>query len=79
MLKVSEIEVRYSGVPVIHNVSLEVNQGELVSVVDQLFSRPSLAPSILLRVRSSLRIKRSRTFPQLILYEKESPTSQRPV
>jgi branched-chain amino acid transport system ATP-binding protein len=33
MLKVSEIEVRYSGVPVIHNVSLEVNQGELISVV----------------------------------------------
>jgi branched-chain amino acid transport system ATP-binding protein len=33
MLKVSEIEVRYSGVPIIHNVSLEVNQGELVSVV----------------------------------------------
>ncbi len=33
MLKVSEIEVRYSGVPVIHEVSLEVNQGELVSVV----------------------------------------------
>ena len=33
MLKVSEIEVRYSSVPVIHNVSLEVNQGELVSVV----------------------------------------------
>ena len=33
MLKVSEIEVRYSGVPVIHNVSLEVQQGELVSVV----------------------------------------------
>jgi branched-chain amino acid transport system ATP-binding protein len=33
MLKVSEIEVRYSGVPVIYNVSLEVNQGELVSVV----------------------------------------------
>ncbi len=33
MLKVSKIEVRYSNVPVIHNVSLEVNQGELVSVV----------------------------------------------
>ncbi len=33
MLKVSEIEVRYSGIPVIHDVSLEVNQGELVSVV----------------------------------------------
>ena len=33
MLKVSEIEVRYSGVPVIHDVSLDVNQGELVSVV----------------------------------------------
>jgi branched-chain amino acid transport system ATP-binding protein len=33
MLKVSEIEVRYSGVPVIHNVSVDVNQGELVSVV----------------------------------------------
>jgi len=33
MLRVSEIEVRYSGVPVIHNVSLEVNPGELVSVV----------------------------------------------
>jgi len=33
MLKVSEIEVRYSGVPIIHNVSLEVERGELVSVV----------------------------------------------
>ncbi len=33
MLKVSEIEVRYSGVPVIHDVSIEVHQGELVSVV----------------------------------------------
>jgi len=33
MLKVSEIEVRYSGIPVIHNVSLEVGMGELVSVV----------------------------------------------
>ncbi len=33
MLKVSEIEVRYSGVPVIHDVSLEVRSGELVSVV----------------------------------------------
>ncbi len=33
MLKVSEIEVRYSGIPVIHNVSLEVREGELVSVV----------------------------------------------
>ena len=33
MLRVSEIQVRYSGVPVIHNVSLEVNKGELVSVV----------------------------------------------
>ena len=33
MLRVSEIEVRYSGVPIIHNVSLEVNRGELVSVV----------------------------------------------
>ena len=33
MLKVTEIEVRYSGVLVIHNVSLEVNRGELVSVV----------------------------------------------
>src|SRR5512136_2096247 len=33
MLKVAEIEVRYSGIPVIHNVSLDVNPGELVSVV----------------------------------------------
>lgn len=33
MLKVSEIEVRYGGIPVIHNVSLEVNEGELVTVV----------------------------------------------
>ena len=33
MLRVSEIEVRYGGVPVIHDVSLEVNRGELVSVV----------------------------------------------
>jgi branched-chain amino acid transport system ATP-binding protein len=33
MLRVSEIEVRYSGVPVIQNVSLEIKSGELVSVV----------------------------------------------
>ena len=33
MLKVTEIEVRYSGIPVIHNVSLEVKEGELVAVV----------------------------------------------
>lgn len=33
MLRVSEIEVRYSGVPIIHDVSLEVNRGELISVV----------------------------------------------
>lgn len=33
MLKVTEIEVRYSGIPVIHNVSLEVKRGELVAVV----------------------------------------------
>jgi len=33
MLKVSEIEVRYGGVPVIHDISIEVNQGELVAVV----------------------------------------------
>jgi branched-chain amino acid transport system ATP-binding protein len=33
MLEVTEIEVRYSGVPVIHNVSLEVRKGELVSIV----------------------------------------------
>jgi len=33
MLKVTEIEVRYSGIPIIHNASLEVNKGELVTVV----------------------------------------------
>ncbi|MCX8109896.1 MAG: ABC transporter ATP-binding protein [Syntrophorhabdaceae bacterium] len=33
MLKVTDIEVRYSGIPIIHNVSLEVNKGELVTVV----------------------------------------------
>jgi branched-chain amino acid transport system ATP-binding protein len=33
MLKVENIEVRYSGVPVIHDVSLQVNEGELISVV----------------------------------------------
>lgn len=33
MLRITEIEVRYSGIPVIHDVSLEVNQGELVAVV----------------------------------------------
>ncbi len=33
MLNVTEIEVRYSGIPVIHNVSLSVKQGELVTVV----------------------------------------------
>ncbi len=33
MLRVAQIEVRYSGVPVIHDVSLEVNPGELISVV----------------------------------------------
>jgi len=33
MLKVTEIEVRYSGIPIIHDVSLEVKRGELVAVV----------------------------------------------
>jgi branched-chain amino acid transport system ATP-binding protein len=33
MLKVTEIEVRYSGIPIIHNVSLDVQRGELVAVV----------------------------------------------
>lgn len=33
MLRVTEIEVRYGGVPVIHDVSLEVHRGELVTVV----------------------------------------------
>ncbi len=33
MLKVTDIEVRYSGIPIIHNVSLEVKKGELVTVV----------------------------------------------
>jgi branched-chain amino acid transport system ATP-binding protein len=33
MLQVSEIEVRYSGIPVIHEITLEVKAGELVSVV----------------------------------------------
>ena len=33
MLKVENIEVRYSGVPVIHDISLEVNAGELIAVV----------------------------------------------
>jgi branched-chain amino acid transport system ATP-binding protein len=33
MLQVSEIEVRYSGIPVIHEVTLEVKAGELISVV----------------------------------------------
>jgi branched-chain amino acid transport system ATP-binding protein len=33
MLKVEKIEVRYSGVPVIHDVSFYVNVGELISIV----------------------------------------------
>jgi len=33
MLRVTEIEVRYSGIPVVHNVSLHVGQGELVTVI----------------------------------------------
>ena len=33
MLKVEKIEVRYSGVPVIHDVSFDVNGGELISIV----------------------------------------------
>lgn len=33
MLKVTEIEVRYSGIPVIHNASIFVGQGELITVV----------------------------------------------
>jgi branched-chain amino acid transport system ATP-binding protein len=33
MLKVENIEVRYSNVPVIHDVSFHVNEGELVSLV----------------------------------------------
>jgi len=33
MLKVVKVEVRYGGIPIIHDVSLEVKQGELVAVV----------------------------------------------
>ncbi len=33
MLKVDKIEVRYSGVPVIHDVSFNVRRGELISIV----------------------------------------------
>jgi len=33
MLKVTEIEVRYSGIPVVHNASLFVGKDELVTVV----------------------------------------------
>jgi branched-chain amino acid transport system ATP-binding protein len=33
MLKVEKIEVRYSGVPVIHDVSFSVKRGELISIV----------------------------------------------
>jgi len=33
MLRIENIEVRYSGVPVIHDVSLDVDEGELISVV----------------------------------------------
>ena len=33
MLQVEGIEVRYSGVPVIHDVSFSVNEGELISIV----------------------------------------------
>jgi len=33
MLKVEKIEVRYSNVPVIHDVSFHVNEGELISIV----------------------------------------------
>ncbi len=33
MLKVEKIEVRYSGVPVIHDVSFQINEGELISIV----------------------------------------------
>ena len=31
MLKVVKVEVRYGGIPIIHDVSLEVKQGELVA------------------------------------------------
>ena len=33
MLKVEKIEARYSGVPVIHDVSFHVNEGELISII----------------------------------------------
>ncbi len=33
MLKVEKIEARYSGVPIIHDVSFHVNEGELISIV----------------------------------------------
>ncbi|MBA7654512.1 High-affinity branched-chain amino acid transport ATP-binding protein LivF [subsurface metagenome] len=33
MLKVSNIKVHYNGVPAIHDVSFEVNEGELVSII----------------------------------------------
>jgi ABC-type branched-subunit amino acid transport system ATPase component len=33
ILEIDSIKVRYSGLPVIHGVSLHVNQGETVSVL----------------------------------------------
>ena len=33
MLEVKNIHCAYDGVPVIHGISLEVNQGELVAII----------------------------------------------
>jgi branched-chain amino acid transport system ATP-binding protein len=52
MLRVSEIEVRYSGIPIIHNVSLEVMKGELVTVVG---SNGSGKSTLLKTIAGSLR------------------------
>lgn len=55
MLKVTEIEVRYSGVPIIHDVSLEVKQGELVAVVG---SNGSGKSTLLKTIAGALRPKK---------------------
>ena len=33
MLKVDKIEVHYGGIPVLHEVSFEIGEGELVAIV----------------------------------------------
>lgn len=71
MLKVAEIEVRYSGIPVIHDVSLEVKQGELVAVVG---SNGAGKSTLLKTIAGALHpVKGSITFDNVLINRLSTP------